>query len=260
MKRPADLIALIVLLGAAAIGPLVLLAVWSVSNGWLWPDITPRGYSLRAWEYVFSSASTALPALGTSTGLALTVATASVLLALPAAKTLARHPRFTGRNAIFALLLLPVAAPPLASTLGLHRILLAAGLTDTLAGVALAHLVPALPYATLLLVGSFRRFDPALEALARTLGASPLRVWWSVILPGIAPGLATAFLLAFLVSWGQYLITLVIGGGRVVTLPLELVAFQRGGDDGITAALSLIFVAPCLLAAFVGTRWLRPLR
>jgi putative spermidine/putrescine transport system permease protein len=49
------------------------------------------------------------------------------------------------------------------------------------------------------------------------------------------------------VSWSQYVLTLLIGGGRVLTVPLVLVAFQRGGDEAVAAALSIVFVAPVLL-------------
>jgi putative spermidine/putrescine transport system permease protein len=66
-----------------------------------------------------------------------------------------------------------------------------------------------------------------------------------ITFPAIAPGLAVAAALSFLISWGQYLMTLWIGGGRVQTLPLILVVFQRG-DQAITAALSLVFLAPAL--------------
>ena len=66
-------------------------------------------------------------------------------------------------------------------------------------------------------------------------------------IPAIRPGLAVAGAFAFLISWSQYLSTLIIGGGRVQTLPLSLVAFQRSGDESIAAALSLLFLAPAVL-------------
>jgi putative spermidine/putrescine transport system permease protein len=91
---------------------------------------------------------------------------------------------------------------------------------------------------------------PDLESQARTLGASPLQVFWRVTLPAIAPGAAVAAAFAFLISWSQYLLTLLIGGGRVLTLPLMLVAFLNGGDQAIGAALTLIFILPTV-AIFV---------
>lgn len=238
---------------AAGLGPLLLLALWSVAAGWHWPNLLPQAFTLRAWRFVFSGVSEVAPALWTSSSVGGAVAAVSVLLAVPAARGIAFH-RFRGRMAVFAFLMLPLVAPPIASTMGLHRTMLALNITDTAAGVAIAHLVPALPYAILVLTGSFARFDPDLELQARTLGASPARVLWSVTLPSIAPGLAAAFLFAFLVSWSQFLTTMLIGGGRVITLPLQVAAFQRGGDEGIAAALAIVLVAPAIAAAAWASR------
>ena len=141
---------------------------------------------------------------------------------MPAARALAMY-SFRGRRACLWLLMLPLVASPVASTMGLHRVLLAYGLTETTAGVALCHLTVCLPYAVVALLGSFKRLDIDVESQARLLGAGPRQVWWHVTLPMIAPGVAVGFSLAFLVSWSQYLVTLFIGGGRVVTLPLQLV-------------------------------------
>lgn len=239
-----------------AFGPLGLLAVWSVAKQWYWPAVFPGGYSLRAWEYVFAPSSEIFRALVASSFIGVAVALVSVVLALPASRALALY-SFRGKQAVLWSLLLPAIAPPLASTMGLHRMLLTWGLTDTAAGVALAHLVPALPYATILLTGSFSRFDVELEAQARTLGAGTWAVYRYVTLPAVAPGLAVAFSFAFLVSWSQYLLTLLIGGGHVLTLPLQLVSFQRGGDEAITSALSLVFVAPAAGVALLVSRHIR---
>jgi putative spermidine/putrescine transport system permease protein len=84
-----------------------------------------------------------------------------------------------------------------------------------------------------------------------------MAVWRHVTLPAIAPGMAVAFAFAFLISWSQYLLTLLIGGGRVLTLPLQLVAFQRGGDEAITAALSLLYLAPTGMVTLVVARCLK---
>ncbi len=64
--------------------------------------------------------------------------------------------------------------------------------------------------------------------------------------PAIAPSLAAAGLLVLLVSWSQYVLTLLIGGGTVVTLPILLFSTASGGDTAMTSALSLIYIAPVL--------------
>ena len=146
---------------------------------------------------------------------------------------------------------------PLAAAMGVHGLFLRYGLAETAVGVILVHLIQSVPYAILMLAGSFSRLDPDIEAQARTLGASPAAVLRYVTLPAIAPGIAVAAAFAFLISWSQYLMTILIGGGRVLTLPLALIAFQRGGDEAITAALSLVFLFPTLTVFVAVSRYLR---
>jgi putative spermidine/putrescine transport system permease protein len=255
MGRARRLVLQSLLLGAALL-PAAVLGVWSFSKGWYWPALLPREWSLRAWSYVASPESGAREGLAAGAAIALAAAAMAVSAALPAARALALYD-FRGKQAAVFALLLPILAPPLASAMGVHGLFLRYGLADTALGVLLVHLIPAAPYATLMLAGTFSRYNPDGEAVARTLGASPAAVWRHVTLPAIAPGLAVAAAFAFLVSWSQYLLTLLAGGGRVRTLPLYLVAFQRSGDDAVAAALALVFLAPALAAFAAAARFLR---
>ncbi len=241
---------------ALALGPILLMAVYSLARSWFWPSLAPDGWSKRAWAYVLSAGSGVLAAVGVSLTIAVVVSILALLVSVPAARALAWH-EFPGKRLLLFLLLLPVLAPPLAAAMGVHGLFLRYGLAETTLGVILVHLTPAVPYAILMLAGSFSRLDPDLEAQARTLGASPLAVLRYVTFPAIAPGLAVAAAFAFLISWSQYLMTVLIGGGRVLTLPLALVAFQRGGDQAITAALSLVFLFPTLAVFVAVSRYLR---
>lgn len=239
-----------------ALGPLAVLAVASVARGWRWPLLWPAEWGGEAWRYVFAGESGMGEALGASAGLAAAVTVCALAMALPAARVLAWR-RFAGKRAVFFVLLLPVFAPPFAAGMGLHALFLRLGLAETWAGVMLAHLMPAVPYAVLMLTGSYTRLDPDLEAQARTLGAGPREVFRRVTLPALAPGLAVAGVFVFLVSWSQYLLTVLIGGGRTVTLPVALVATMNGGDPAVAAALTLVFVGPALAVFAVAARHLR---
>ena len=241
---------------AAALLPILLLAIASFAKHWFWPNLLPSSWSARAWLYLASPSSAVDPAMATSLWIAVVVMAISLAVALPAARALAWYD-FPGKRAFFFLLLLPVIAPPLASAMGVHGLFLRLGLTETISGVILVHLIPAVPYTILMLTGSFTRFHPDWEAQARTLGAGTFSVWRYVTLPAIAPGLAVAAVFAFLISWSQYLFTLLIGGGQVLTLPLILVSFQRGGDEAITAALALVFLAPTVAAFVITAKYLR---
>jgi putative spermidine/putrescine transport system permease protein len=236
-----------------AIGPVLILAVWSFARGWYWPALFPREWSMHAWTYVFSDGSGTFSALGNSFLIAFGVAIVSVAIAIPAGRVLALE-EFPGKRAVLFLLLLPILAPPLAAAMGIHSLFLSYGLADSATGIVLIHLVQAVPYATLMLTGSFSRLDLNWEAQARTLGAGAFATWRYVTLPAIGPGLAVAASFAFLISWSQYLLTLLIGGGRVITLPMLLVSFERGGDEAIASALSLVYMLPVVLVFISGSR------
>jgi putative spermidine/putrescine transport system permease protein len=246
VRSAAPRVLALVAVAACALIPLGMVMAGSVASRWYWPALLPAEWTLRAWRYVVSGSGGIGAALVTSSALALVLAGLAVAIALPAARALALH-QFRGKRVVLFALLLPMLAPPLAAAMGLHAVFLQAGLADSFLGVMLVHLIPAVPYATFVLAGTFAGFDPDWEAQARTLGASRWSVWTRITLPAIAPGVALAAILAFVVSWSQYVLTLLVGGGRVLTLPLVLVAFQRGGDEAVAAALSIVFVAPVLL-------------
>jgi len=235
--------------------PIILQLVSSAARSWFWPELAPPEWGWRAWRYAISPEAGLPVAIANSLLIAVVVAVLAVMIALPAARVLALK-TFSGRRWLYFLLLLPLLAPPLASTMGMHVLFLRYGLADTLTGVILIHLVPSVPYATMVLTANMARFDVRLEAQARTLGATRFKVWRHVTLPLLRSGLAIAFGFAFLISWSQYLTTLIIGGGQVITLPLALVAFQQSGDESVASVLSLIFLTPAVLVLTVMGRWM----
>jgi putative spermidine/putrescine transport system permease protein len=226
--------------------PVLPLIVWSFAHGWRYPDLFPREVTTKAWAFALSSGSGVLQTFALTSFIAASTTLLAALIGVPAGRALGLY-RFRGRGLATLLLVAPALLPGLAVVFGLHGIFLRLGLTGTVTGVILAHLVPVLPYMTLVMAAVFARFDPAFEDQARSLGASPFQTFRMVTLPAILPGLMTAALFAFLVSWSQYLLTLAIGGGRVQTLPLVLFSYASAGRNDITAAIALLYILPGLL-------------
>lgn len=224
--------------------PVVLLLVRSLAGQWLWPDVVPGEWSGRAWGAV------RVEPVANSLGLAVVAMVGAVLLGIALAGAFRRSAWV--RWGVLTLALLP----PLAMGVGLHGLFLRLGLTDSWWGVALVHLLPATPYAVMAVAASLSRFDEDLAAQARTLGASGWQVWRYVKGPALLPGIATGAAFAFVISWSQYVLTAVIGGGRVLTLPMALVGYQRSGDEAVAAAVSLVFLgAPVMLSLWVERGW-----
>ena len=235
--------------------PLVPLAIWSFARGWRFPDLLPQQWSLRAWNYALSDTAGVLESLGLTIGISLGATVLSILVGVPAGRALGLY-QFKGKQAVELIILAPVIVPGIAVALGIHSVFISLGLTNTLAGVMLVHLVPTLPYMVLVMAGIFANHDPAFEAQARSLGASPLQTFRHVTLPAIMPGIIVGGLFAFLVSWSQFILTLLIGGGRVVTLPLLLFNFAAAGRNDITGAIGMIYILPGTLILLMTARHL----
>lgn len=235
--------------------PLVPLAIWSFARGWRFPSLLPNEWTLQAWEYAFSPTSGVLDSLWLTIWIALCATALSILIGVPAGRALGMY-KFRGKGIVELLILAPVIVPGIAVALGIHGVFISLGLTNTVNGVILVHLIPTLPYMTLVMAGIFANYDPAFEQQARSLGASPLKTFWYVTLPAIMPGIVVGGLFAFLVSWSQYILTLLIGGGRVVTLPLLLFNFATSGRNDIAGAIGMIYILPGILILLLTARQL----
>ena len=129
-------------------------------------------------------------------------------------------------------------------------------MTNTIYGVILVHLIPTVPYMTLIMSGIFSNFDPDYESQARSLGATSLKTFYYITLPTVFPGVVIGGLFAFLVSWSQYILTLVIGGGKILTIPLLLFSFVTSGRNDITGAIGVIYFLPGIIILIFTTKYL----
>ena len=227
--------------------PLVPIVLWAASNRWSFPAALPQ-----VWG-VDGLAAGAVDAFVRSMGLALAVAAIATLLGACAAQALVRadvHFPAVVAGILFA----PLALPPFAVALGLDVLVLRARIPSTVAVIMLLT-VAAIPYTTYLMRAAFGAYDIGYEEEARTLGASTATILWKIRIPLLAPALSGAALLAFLVGWSDYVITLLIGGGRLITVPILVASLAAGtGNDAVVAALSLTAVLPPLVLVLLLSR------
>ncbi|MGB8813382.1 MAG: ABC transporter permease [Paracoccaceae bacterium] len=237
------------------LAPLIPLAIWSFSAAWFFPDLLPAEWSLQGWRYAMSDASGVIDSLWLTLGIAALTSGLSALIGVPAGRALGMH-QFRGKQLVELIVLAPLIVPGIAVAMGLHSVFIGLGLNNTVAGVVLVHLVPTLPYMVLMMAAVFANFDVGFEDQARSLGASPLRVFWHITLPAILPGLVVGALFAFLVSWSQYLLTLLVGGGRIVTMPLLLFNFVAAGRNDLAGAIGMIYILPGVIVLALTARHL----
>jgi putative spermidine/putrescine transport system permease protein len=243
------------LLVGGALLPLVPLLVSAVSGPWRYPRLLPQQATLRGLRLVTDPRAQIAHGLVTSTVIAAAVAILACLIGFPAGRAIGLY-RFRGRRFAQFLLLAPVIVPGLAVALGIQVFFIHYGLSDTTFGVILVHLVPTVPYASTILGGAFANVDTAYERQARALGAGPIRTLAFVTLPMLRSAILLAALFAFLISWNEYVLTLLVGGGQVKTLPLLLFAAIGSSDTTAAAALALVVVVPTLVLVIAGSRLL----
>ena len=230
---------LLFLCGLCILLPLGMLVLYAFAGRWPWPALFPESFSAaRLYDTLDGST---LSVLLRSIGSSFLSALLSTLVAAPAARAIACY-HFPGKRIIRALLLAPVLLPSTAYFVGLQTLFTRLGIIDTTLAVILSHAIVILPYGVWTLTDVMNSVGLGLEEQARSLGASPFSALATVTLPLLLPALVSVTALGFVISFGQYFLTLMIGGGRVRTFAMLAVPYIQGGDRQISALYSLIFV------------------
>jgi putative thiamine transport system permease protein len=213
------------------------LALWSFAGLWQFPDALPETLSLKTWT---KAAPDLAEQSATTLAIALAASLGALALALAALEAEARHGRPIG--AVW-LIYLPLIMPQVAFLPGLQVMALHLGAKGSAATVAAAHLIFVLPYVWLSLAPAFRGWDGRIGLTAAAMGTKPARIFWRLRLPMLLAPVLTALSVGVAVSVGQYLPTLMLGGGRVETLTTEAVALSSGGDRRLIGATALLQMA-----------------
>lgn len=222
---------------------LIVLAVWSFAGFWGFPDALPNQFTLKSW---MRHGEGALDALWETARIAVVVTIAALALTIGCLEAEYRYNLRLGQRGIW-LLYLPLLIPQTAFLPGFQTLLLGVGANVGLFPVLVAHLVFVLPYVFLSLADPFRAWDARVGTIATALGARPDRVLWSVRMPMLLRPVLTAAAVGLAVSVGQYLATLLMGGGRIETLTTEAVALASGGDRRAIGVFSLMQTGAALV-------------
>ncbi|MBZ9537371.1 ABC transporter permease subunit [Modicisalibacter tunisiensis] len=212
-------------------GSLIGLVLWSLAGYWRFPAVVPP-LTLDNW---YDAAGAWAPL---TRAIIIGAAATAVALVLVVGTLEAEAQR--GGRWQTALIYLPLLVPQSAFLFGLVQWQAAHGPPPGLGAVIAGHTLFVLPYVYLVLAESYRRLDPRWSQLARSLGASPGRVFRRVRLPLLAVPLMSAAAVGFAVSIGQYLPTLLLGAGRVATITTVAVSLASGGDRRLTAVHALL--------------------
>ncbi len=206
-------------------------------------------WGLDWWAKTFSSIEIR-QLLSTSLSIALVVTVLAVILGFFGALAFARY-NWKGRSWYQRIILLPIFFPQ--SVLGLALLLWfnALGIQLNWTTAVFAHLVWIVPVVTLVMAIQVYSFDPALEEAAFDLGASRWQVLREVTLPVLFPGIFSGALFAFLLSWGNFPLSLFTTGADT-TVPEYLYAKMVAGYTPGVPVLGTVSTAGAALVLIGG--------
>ncbi|MCW8860870.1 MAG: ABC transporter permease [Rhodospirillales bacterium] len=204
-------------------------------------EFDPEGYSLRWYEDFFTSQAW-LGAIKNS----FIVAFFSTILAtglgtLAALGMSSRH--MPWRVPIMAVLISPMIVPLIISAAGMFFFFSKYHLTQTYLGVILAHTALGLPFVVITVTATLTGFNHSLTRAAASLGASPARAFFKVVLPLVTPGVISGALFAFIASFDEVVVVLFIAGPEQRTIPIQMWSGIREQISPTILAVATLLVA-----------------
>lgn len=246
------------LLGAYALGvyaflfaPIAVLILFSFNDSRR--SIVWRGFTTEWYPRLLAN-DAVLDALGVTLRIAFVAVVVSVVLGTLLGLALARL-RTRARGPAETLLLLPMVTPEI--VLGLSLLLFFLQLFDSRGGfgqLSIAHVTFCLSYVAITVRARAVSLDPHLEEAARDLGASALGAFRHVTLPLVAPAVAAGAMLAFALSFDDYVVTTFNAGVGTSTLPLYIYGRIKFGVTPEINAISTLIVAGTAVALLIAWR------
>lgn len=236
-------------------GPIIVIAVYSFNEI---RSITVWGGFSFAWYLKAFQNELIQRATFNSLVIALTAATASTMIATAAALAMSRGRRFRGKEAVFGVISLPLMVPEIVTAVASLIFFVLIGIPLGLTTIILAHTVFCIPFAYLPISARLEGVEGYYEEAARDLYADPWRTFVHVMLPLMLPGIIAGYMLAFIISLDDFIITNFVAGPGATTLPLAIYGLVRTGltpeINAISTMLlgvSIIFVS---LSYLIGRR------
>jgi putative spermidine/putrescine transport system permease protein len=159
---------------------------------------------------------------------------------------------FPGRAAVLSVLISPMIVPVIITAVGMYFFYDRVGLTNSVAGLVLAHTALATPFVVITVTATLSGFDQTLVRAGASLGADPMRVFFKIILPLILPGVISGALFAFVTSFDEVVVVLFIASPEQRTLPKQMFSGIREMiSPTITAAASFLIVISVFLLTSV---------
>ena len=234
--------------------PIVLLVVFSFNESKL---VTVWGGFSTKWYVSLFNNQGLMDAAWVTIRVALLSATVATALGTMAALALTRYTRFRGRLLFSGMVYAPLVMPEVITGLSLLLLFVAIGFDRGFVTVTLAHITFSMCFVTVVVQSRLLSFDRSVEEAAMDLGATPVKTFFEVTLPIIAPAVLSGWMLALTLSLDDLVISSFTSGPGATTLPMKIYSQVRlGVTPEINAACTLLIglVAIGVVAASIMTK------
>lgn len=235
--------------------PIVLLVVYSFNDSRLvtvW-----GGFSMRWYASLFRNQGL-IDAAWVTLRVGFMSATVATVLGTLAALALTRYTRFRGRILFSGMVFAPLVMPEVITGLSLLLLFVAVGLDRGFLTVTLAHITFTMCFVAVVVQARLMSFDRSLEEAAMDLGAPPVKTFFQITLPVIAPAVVSGWMLAFTLSLDDLVIASFASGPGATTLPMKIYSQVRlGVTPEINAACTLMIAVVAggvLIASVINKR------
>ncbi|MER8461261.1 ABC transporter permease [Mesorhizobium sp. M1300] len=237
------------------LSPGLIVIIMSFSAG-AFLEFPPSGLSLQWYRSFFGDPSWN-GAAWTSIQIGVAVAILSTIVGTLAAYGLNRtHPQL--RSFLTMTILTPVTIPVIVVGIATYLGLVNLGLIGSKTGIVLAQSLGAIGIVVVIVSATLANFDRTLEKAAKSMRAGPLQTFMRVTLPLIRPGVIGGAVFAFLHSFDEVVITSLVSGYSIRTLPLKMWENIRNQiDPTIAAVSSLLMLVPVLWLIVLYLTWWR---
>jgi spermidine/putrescine transport system permease protein len=236
--NPGKIIGLICAFGILILyAPLATLVIQSFRDNGSWSWV---------WYTRLFENGSILEAFVLSLGIATVSTVLSVTVSLAASMSLVRA-RWIGRGLFEILTYVPLMMPEIVMGLALLIWFVTLHLTLGVVSIILSHVAFSVSYVIATLSARLAELDPSLDDAARDLGASPLQIFRYVTFPLLKPAILSGGLMAFTLSFDDFLISFFVSGAGTDTLPLKIYSMIRFGVSPEVNALSTVLLAITLL-------------
>lgn len=218
--------------------PIALLVAFSFNNSKL--NIRWEGFTTRWYGELFQN-KVLITAFHNSLVVAIATTILSVALGTIGGWLLYRY-RFPGRKLLDLLVFIPMAMPEVLMGMSLLILFVNMNLQLGFVTLVIAHTTFCFPFVLVGITARLQGMDPSLEEAAMDLGATPAKAFLKVIVPYLLPAIIAGGLMAFTLSFDEYIVTLFTTGAESQTLPLKIYGMAKIGLNPQLNALSAIFV------------------